>query len=403
MAKDYYEILGIAKTASADEIKKAYRKLAVKYHPDKNPGDKAAEEKFKEVSRAYEVLSDDKKRKQYDQFGPELFERTGGQGYGPGTGGFGGGGGPGGFSSSNFNFNGFSDPRDIFSQVFGGGDGGFSFDDLLGGMRNGRSARRRSTGGRKGEDLNCRVEIDLEDAILGADKKIRIAKDETCPACGGSGAEPGSTRKSCPSCGGSGFIVSGQGFFQSQEPCPACRGTGSVILHPCKRCGGKGIIRVDKELQIHIPPGVDEGSKLRVSGQGGPGTGGGPAGNLYVIIALRPHAVFERKGQDLICELPISFDCAIRGGIVEVPTFSGRTRMKIAPGTQNGTLMRLRGKGVPALKGGARGDQIVRIFVEIPSGLTAEQEKAIASLGLSGANYPKQAEFRAKAAKFLHT
>jgi len=402
MAKDYYDILGISKTASADAIKKAYRKLAVKYHPDKNPGDKAAEEKFKEVSRAYEVLSDEKKRKQYDQFGPDVFERTGGQGYGPGTGGFSGG--QGGFSSGGFNFSGFSDPRDIFSQVFGGGGGGFSFDDLLGGMRNGRSSRRRTSGGaRKGEDLNCRVEIDLEDAVLGADKKIRIAKDETCPSCGGSGAEPGSTRKSCPSCGGSGFIVSGQGFFQSQEACPACHGTGSVILRPCKRCDGKGTVRVDKELQIHIPPGVDEGSKLRVSGQGAPGSGGGPAGNLYVIIALRPHDVFERKGQDLICELPIPLESAIQGGVVDVPTISGRTRMKIAPGTQNGTLLRLRGKGIPALKGGARGDQIVRIFVELPSGLTSEQTRAIASLGLGPANYPKQAEFRAKAAKFLHT
>ncbi|MDD6336996.1 MAG: molecular chaperone DnaJ [Lentisphaeria bacterium] len=399
MAKDYYETLGIAKTASADEIKKAYRKLAVKYHPDKNPGDKAAEEKFKEVSKAYEVLSDDKKRKQYDQFGPELFERTGGQGYGAPP-----GGGPGGFSSSNFNFSGFSDPRDIFSQVFGGGGGGFSFDDLLGGMRNGRG-RRRSSGSsvRKGEDLSYRVEIDLEDAVLGADKKIRIAKDEACPSCGGSGAEPGSGRKSCPSCGGSGYVVSGQGFLQMQEACQACHGTGSVILHPCKRCGGSGVVRVEKELQIHIPPGVDEGSKLRVSGQGGPGTGGGPAGNLYVIIALKPHAVFERNGQDLICELPVPLETALQGGIVDVPTISGRTRMKIAPGTQNGTMLRLRGKGVPALKGGARGDQIVRIFVELPSGLTAAQLKTIASLGLTKSNYPKQADFRARAAKFLHT
>lgn len=399
MAKDYYETLGIAKTASADEIKRAYRKLAVKYHPDKNPGDKAAEEKFKEVSKAYEVLSDDKKRKQYDQFGPELFERTGGQGYGAPP-----GGGPGGFSSSNFNFSGFSDPRDIFSQVFGGGGGGFSFDDLLGGMRNGRG-RRRSSGSsaRKGEDLSYRVEIDLEDAVLGADKKIRIAKDEACPSCGGSGAEPGSGRKSCPSCGGSGYVVSGQGFLQMQEACQACHGTGSVILHPCKRCGGSGVVRVEKELQIHIPPGVDEGSKLRVSGQGGPGTGGGPAGNLYVIIALKPHAVFERNGQDLICELPVPLETALQGGIVDVPTISGRTRMKIAPGTQNGTMLRLRGKGVPALKGGARGDQIVRIFVELPSGLTAAQLKTIASLGLTESNYPKQADFRARAAKFLHT
>ena len=399
MAKDYYETLGIAKTASADEIKKAYRKLAVKYHPDKNPGDKAAEEKFKEVSKAYEVLSDDKKRKQYDQFGPDLFERTGGQGYGAPP-----GGGPGGFSSSNFNFSGFSDPRDIFSQVFGGGGGGFSFDDLLGGMRNGRG-RRRSSGSsaRKGEDLSYRVEIDLEDAVLGADKKIRIAKDEACPSCGGSGAEPGSGRKSCPSCGGSGYVVSGQGFLQMQEACQACHGTGSVILHPCKRCGGSGVVRVEKELQIHIPPGVDEGSKLRVSGQGGPGIGGGPAGNLYVIIALKPHSVFERNGQDLICELPVPLETALQGGIVDVPTISGRTRMKIAPGTQNGTMLRLRGKGVPALKGGARGDQIVRIFVELPSGLTAAQLKTIASLGLTESNYPKQAEFRARAAKFLHT
>ncbi len=399
MAKDYYQTLGVSKTATADEIKKAYRKLAVKYHPDKNPGDKSAEEKFKEVSRAYEVLSDANKRKQYDQFGPELFEKTGGQGYGPTGGGFGGG--TGGFSG---NFSGFSDPRDIFSQVFGAaggmGGGAFSFEDFLG--RGGRGRRKTAQNQpMKGEDLTLQIEIDLEDVIFGADKKIRYNKQEQCSACGGSGAASGSSRKTCPACGGSGYIVSGQSFFQQQMPCGTCHGTGTVITRPCMECGGEGVRNVETEVQIHIPPGVDSGSKLRVSGKGNAAPNGGSNGDLYVITQVRPHAVFSREGQNIICNLPITLDCAINGSIADVPTITGKTRVKIAAGTQNGAVLRLRGKGLPSLKGGERGDQLVHIQVETPSNLTSAQKEALNELHLTDSNYPGISDFRRKAANFM--
>lgn len=398
MAKDYYESLGVAKTASPDEIKKAYRKLAVKYHPDKNPGDKNAEEKFKEISRAYEVLSDEKKRAQYDQFGPDLFERAGGGGPGGQGNPFAGAGG--GFGGG---FGGFSDPRDLFSQIFGnaGAGGEFSFEDILGGAA-GRGGRSRSSV-RTGNDLRYELEIDFEDAVFGADKRIRLAKSDNCAHCGGSGAEPGSTRTTCKTCGGSGQIVSGQGFFQASRPCPACRGTGKIITTPCRSCGGAGRVRVERELQIHIPPGVDTGSRLRVAKEGEGGLNGGPAGDLYVVIRVRPHDVFRRDGKDILCEVPVSAAEAAAGGIVDVPTVSGRTRMKIPAGTQNGMTLRLRGKGMPALKGGARGDELVRIFVETPVNLTARQKELFDELAksITESNLPKQTEFKRKAARFL--
>ncbi len=389
MAKDYYQILGVSKTASADEIKKAYRKLAVKYHPDKNPDNAAAGEKFKEISQAYEVLSDPKKRSQYDQFGPDMFERASAGG-GPG-GGFGGGG-----------FGGFSDPRDLFSQIFGnaGGGGGFSFEDILGGGGRGR----RQAAPRKGADLNYEIEIDFIDAVLGADKKIRLAKSDSCSHCHGSGAEPGSSKSTCPSCGGRGQVPSSMGgFFQSMTPCPACHGTGQVISNPCRSCHGTGKVRVEKELQIHIPPGVDNGSRLRVAREGEAGSNGNPPGDLYVTIKLRPHNVFQRNGNDIQCDIPISICVAALGGVIDVPTVSGKTRMKIQPGTKNGAVLRLRGKGMPALKGGVRGDQLVKLIVETPVSLTARQMELLKEFQAeeTAATYPLQEEFKKKAEPFL--
>lgn len=316
---DYYAALGINKSASADEIKKAYRKLAVKYHPDKNPGDKAAEEKFKEISRAYEVLSDPEKRKQYDQFGADFFEKggMGGSGGNPFGGGF-----QGGFQG------GFSDPRDLFSQIFGNMFGGGGMGGMGGGFH--RNAAQ------KGTDLQTAITIDFEDAVLGATKKIAINAPD-----------------------------------------------------------GK------RELQMNIPPGVDDGSKLRLAGNGGPGINGGPKGDLYVTVKIKPHDVFTRDGADIICEVPVSLMTAVSGGVIDVPTISGKTRIKVAAGTQSGTLMRLRGKGMPSTKGGSRGDELIRIMVETPSHLSKEQLAALEGLNLTEDNHPKQQEFQKRAARFL--
>ena len=365
MAEDYYKTLGVSKTASADEIKKAYRKLAVKYHPDKNPGDKSAEEKFKSVSQAYEVLSDDAKRKQYDQFGADFFSgsRAGnpngsysggrpGGGYTYSSGGGGGG------------FSGFSDPRDLFSQMFGGGGSGggnasFSFEDLFGGGGTaGASSRRRRAAANRGADLRCEVAVTLEEAVLGTEKKIRVARTAVCPSCGGAG---------------------------------------------CNTCGGTGHTRVSRELSVNIPPGVDTKSRLRVSGEGEAGSNGGGEGDLYVVIKVLEHDVFKRDGNNLVCELPVPLSMLVSGGIADVPTISGKTRMKIAPGTKNGSVLRIRSKGVPALKGGERGDELVRIIAEIPANLTPEQEKLFKAFSesLTDSNYPGQAEFRSKAARFM--
>lgn len=380
MAKDYYELLGVAKSAAPEEIKKAYRKLAIKYHPDKNPGDKSAEDKFKEISEAYEVLSDKNKRAQYDQFGPDAFKR--GASAGP-TGGF-------------------HDPFDIFSQVFGGGGGGGSiFDELFGG---GRSSRRSANAPRDGSDLRYDLEIDFEDAVYGADKKINIPRLDECPKCKGSGSEPGTGKTTCTRCGGTGQISLAQGFFSIRQNCPSCGGTGQMIKNPCTNCGGEGRVRVDKNLQIHIPPGVDTGSRLRVSGEGESGYRGGRSGDLYVVIHVKPHDVFIRDGNDIICEVPIDFGTAALGGIIDVPTISGKTRMKIPEGTQNGTVLRLKNKGVPSLRGGGRGDQHVKIFIEVPENLSKEQKKLLGDFAATlkdADNHPEKESFAKKAKRFL--
>jgi len=316
-SNDYYEILGISKNATQEEIKKAYRKLAIKYHPDKNPGDKAAEEKFKEISQAYEVLSDPQKRAQYDQLGHETFTRAGR-------------GGAGGFSSYEFH-----DPFDIFEQVFGSSGGSSIFEDLF----SGRNTRRKSsTGPIDGADLRFDLEIDFEEAVFGTEKKIKIPRMDACPDCNGSGCAKGSTRKNCPYCGGRGQTTITQGFFSLRQTCPNCRGTGQVIDKPCSNCNGSGQVRVEKTLKIHIPPGVDTGSKLKVAGEGEGGIRGGAPGDLYVIIHVRPHELFKRDGQDVICDLPIDFTTAALGGIVEVPTVTGKAKLKSLKELKTGLL-----------------------------------------------------------------
>ena len=383
MSRNYYEILGVDKGAGAAEIKKAYRKLAVQYHPDKNPGDKEAEEKFKEAAQAYEVLSDPAKKARYDQLGHEAFTSTGsgrGSGYGGG---------------------GFHDPFDIFSQVFGS-DGGSIFDNLFGG---GGGQQRRNPNGRvDGSDLRYDIEIEFEDAVYGADKKITIPRLEGCDRCGGSGCEPGSSKSRCTRCNGSGQISMTQGFFSVRQACPSCRGTGTVIANPCKKCRGEGVVQVEKTLQIHIPPGVDTGSRLRVSGEGEAGRNGGRPGDLYVVIHVLPHDVFKREGSDVLCEVPIDFVTAALGGVIEVPTISGLAKMKVPEGTQNGTLLRLKGKGIPSLRGGARGDQHVRIFVEVPKDLSREQIELLQKFrtACAGKNvHPLRESFLERAKRFL--
>lgn len=375
---DFYETLGVSKNATADEIKKAYRKLAVKYHPDKNQGNKEAEEKFKEVSAAYETLSNPDKRRQYDQFGHDAYTRSGG------------GGGAGGFN--------YQQAQDIFSQFFGGGGGGFGFEDLFGGGR-----RSDPNAPRRGEDLRYDLTIDFEDAMYGADQKIDLTRQETCDKCAGSGCEPGSGKKTCARCGGSGSLNISQGFFSVRQPCPQCSGTGQVIEKPCQKCRGQGRVRVSAPLQIHVPAGVDTGSQLRVPGKGGAGLRGGAAGDLYVVIRVRESKVFLREDNDLLCEVPVPFAVAAAGGEVDVPTISGKTKIRIPAGTQSDTVLRLKGKGVPSLRGGGRGDLHIRILVETPTGLSKEQLELLKKFNdsLSGKNHRRQQEFAERAKRFL--
>jgi len=377
MAQDYYEKLGVKRDASADEIKKAYRKLALKYHPDRNPGDKAAEEKFKDISQAYEILSDADKRAKYDRFGEAAFS----PGSGAGSSGAG-----------------FQDPFDIFSQVFGGGGGG-GFEEFFGGGR-----RHAPNAPERGNDLRYNLEISFEEAVYGADRKISIPRQTSCSACSGSGAEPGSARKTCPTCGGAGQVSMQGGFFSViRQTCPTCGGSGQIINKPCRKCRGQGRVEQTKTLQIHIPPGVDSGSKLRVSGEGEDGVRGGGAGDLYVVIYVRDSDIFQRDGNDLICCVPIPFSTATLGGVVEIPTISGKSRMKVPAGTQTGAMLRLKGKGVPSLRGGGRGDQLVKVILETPVNLSGEQKAMLEKFqeSMRTLNTPKRRTFEERAAKFL--
>ncbi len=372
---DYYETLGVSKSASADEIKKAYRKLAIKYHPDKNPGNKEAEEKFKEVSAAYETLSNPDKRRQYDQFGHDAYTKSGG-----GAGGAG--------------FN----AQDIFSQFFGGGGFG-GFEDLFGGG----SRRADPNAPQRGEDLRYALEIDFEDAMYGVDKKINVSRYENCEECSGSGCASGSGKRACSRCHGTGTLNISQGFFSVRQPCPNCSGTGQIIEKPCAKCHGQGRVKVTAPLQIHIPAGVDNGSQLRIPGKGNAGLRGGAYGNLYVVIRVRASAVFEREENDLLCEIPISFATAAIGGQIDVPTISGKATIRVPAGTQSGTMLRLKGKGAPSPNGGGRGDLHIRLLVEVPTGLSKEQSDILNKFNesLSAKNQRHQKEFAERAKNFL--
>lgn len=353
--RDYYEVLGVSKTATQDELKKAYRKLARKYHPDLNKDNEEAAEKFKECNEAYSVLSDDQKRAQYDQFGHAAFE-NGGMG---GGGGFGGAGGFGGFGGSGM--------EDIFDMFFGG--------------QGGRGGSRAKSGPQRGADLRFDLEITFEEAAFGLEKEINLYRDETCDHCHGEGAEPGSKVESCPECNGTGYVRFTQntmfGQMVNERPCSRCKGEGKIISEPCKECRGKGTVKRNKKLKVKIPAGVDNGSRLRVSGEGEAGAKGGPSGDLYVYLYVKPHKFFERDGTTVLCEVPINIVQATLGADIKVPTLDGQVTMKVPEGTQPGKVLRLKGKGIPSLRGGSRGDQLVRIKVVVPTKLSDKQKDAL--------------------------
>lgn len=374
--RDFYEVLGVSKDASPEEIKKAYRKLAVKFHPDKNPGDAAAEEKFKELGQAYEVLSDADKRAAYDRYGHAAF--TGG-------GGFGGGGG-----------GGFHDPMDLFSQVFGGAFGG-GFEEFFGGGRRQRSGKQR------GSDLRYDLEISLEDAARGVEKELEIEHHAACGTCNASGSKSGGGARTCSTCGGRGVVARQAGIFIQQATCPECRGTGETIADPCPDCRGEGRVTKNSRIKIRIPAGVEDGTRLRSSGNGDAGVRGGAAGDLYVFLHVKPHDVFEREGSDLYCKVPLRFTTAALGGELEVPTLDGKASIKIPAGTQGGTLFRLRERGVPVLSGGRKGDLHVEVQVEVPTRLSAEQQEKLREFAesIGDHNSPMQESFFEKARKFF--
>lgn len=356
MAKrDYYEILGVAKNASEDEIKKSYRKLAMKYHPDRNPDSKESEDKFKEAKEAYEMLTNPEKRDAYDRYGHA--------GVDPNMGGGGGGGGAGGFADA------FGD---IFGDIFGGGRGG--------GGRGGPQVYR-------GADLRYNLEITLEQAATGFDTTIRVPSWDKCESCSGSGAKAGTSASTCTTCNGHGQVRMQQGFFSIQQTCPKCHGTGKVITDPCPPCGGAGKIKRNKTLEVKIPTGIDNGMRIRSSGNGEPGMNGGPPGDLYVEIHIKPHPVFQREGDDLHCEMPISFVKAALGGEIEVPTLSGKASFTIPEGTQSGKTFRLRNKGIKGVRSGYSGDLFCHVVIETPVKLTEKQKdmlREFESLTLEG-------------------
>ena len=346
MAKrDYYKVLDVPRTANEADLKKAYRRLAMKYHPDRNPGDKEAEENFKEAKEAYEVLSDAQKRAIYDQHGHDGIAAAN----------QGGAGGPGGFGGADFG--------DIFGEVFG--------DIFGGGRRGGRSQVFR------GPDLRYELELELPQAVFGHTTQIEIPRLMECETCHGSGAAKGSSPVACDQCGGSGQMRISQGIFQLQQPCNRCRGTGRIVKNPCDTCLGQGRVRRTRTLSVKVPAGVSSGDRIRLSGEGEAGRNGGPPGDLYVEINVLPHAIFEREGDDLSCEVPVGFATAVLGGSVTVPTLEGEVSLKIPQETQSGRVFRLRDKGVKPVRGGARGDLFCRVVVETPVNLTAEQRELL--------------------------
>ena len=350
--RDYYEVLGVSKGASEDEIKKAYKKMARKYHPDLNPGDKSAEEKFKEVNEAYEVLSDADKRARYDQYGHAGVDPN------FGAGGFGGGF-DGGFD--------FSDLGDIFGSFFGGGFGG--------GRRTNPNAPQR------GESIRMAVTISFEEAAFGCEKEVTVERYEACDTCHGSGCAPGTSPEVCPDCHGTGTVQvrrqTPMGVFATSSPCPKCGGKGRIIHQPCKDCRGSGMMRKKKTIQASIPAGIDNGQTISIRGQGNAGRNGGPAGDLLITITVRPHELFRREGTSVLCEAPVTFAQAVLGAELEIPTIDGKVKYTLPEGTQSGTTFRLKGKGIPSINGRGRGDQYVTVYIETPRNLNKEQKEAL--------------------------
>ena len=361
--KSPYEILGVPKGASAEEIKKAYRKLAREYHPDRNPGDASAEERFKEVQGAYDLLSDPEKRKQYDTFGSAN--------------------GRGGFQGGNVNFGDFNvgdlgDLGDLFGGLFGG--------------RGGRPAGGRTSRAQRGSDVEVQVNLSFEDSLKGVETKIPVTLETACSECHGSGAKPGTAPKICPECHGRGVVAESQGFFALSQPCPRCHGNGTVIEDPCPHCGGSGRERRTKRYTVKIPAGVKDGTRIRLKGKGAAGFAGGEAGDLYVVTRVQPSKLYERRGDDLIVDLPVTFSEAALGATVEVPTPDGAVSVKVKPGTQDGTLLRVKGRGAPRLKGSGRGDLLARVKVEVPKKLNKRERELLEELG-RGSRDPREALF----------
>src|SRR4051794_34383621 len=383
MAKrDYYTILGVNRDASEEDIKKSYRKLAMKHHPDRNPDDKTSEEKFKECKEAYEILSDARKRAAYDQFGHAGVDAASGGG----ARGFGGGPGQEGFG-------GFAD---AFGDIFGG---------IFGGAARGRGPRDRVD---RGADLRYNLQLSLEEAARGTEAKIRIPTMEPCETCHGSGAKPGTQPKTCPTCQGQGQVRVSQGFFSIQQTCPQCHGNGKVIPDPCTTCNGAGRIKKHKTLSVKIPAGVDQDDRIRLSGEGEAGLNGGPSGDLYVVVELKPHPVFQREGNDLHCEMPISFTTAALGGEIEIPTLDGYAKIKVPSETQSGKVFRLRGKGIKGVRSSSHGDLMCHVVVETPVNLTSRQRELLTELEAinakdSGKHNPRAKSWMDKVKEFFES
>src|SRR2546430_2393133 len=371
--RDYYEVLGVGRSTSAEEIKRAYRKLAVKFHPDKNPDDPHAEEKFKELGEAYDVLMDADKRAAYDRFGHAAFTQGMGRG------------------------GGFHDPFDIFREVFSGAGGGIFESFFGGGATTDREGRQR------GSDLRYDMQITLEEAAFGVDKEIEVRKLDTCAKCAGKGAEPGSRTINCPSCGGRGQVISSRGFFQVSQTCPRCRGVGQIVEKPCRDCDGEGRLEKASRIKLKIPAGIADGSRLRSSRNGEAGIRGGPQGDLYVVVHVQEHRVFQRQEDNLYCEVPIPFSTATLGGEVPVPTLEGKANLKIPAGTQSGQMFKLRSKGIVHVNGREHGDLLVRVMVEVPTRLNAEQRAKLEEFAeLCGEeNTPLRKSFFERAKEFF--
>lgn len=369
---DPYETLAVSRSAAMEEIRTSYRQLAMKYHPDRNPGDPAAEESFKEISQAYDILIDPDKRAAYDRYGYAAFQGPGG---GPGAG--------------------FHDPFDLFREVFGSGGGGI-FEHFFGGSGGGGNQAR-------GADLRYDLEIKLEEAARGVEKEIEIGKTGRCSACGGSGGGPGAHLHTCPTCRGRGQVIASRGFFQVAQPCPRCHGAGQMFDHPCKVCRGDGRAETTTRIKLKIPAGIEDGSRLRSGGNGEAGVRGAASGDLYVVVHIREHAVFARDGDDLFCEMPVSFVTAALGGEINVPTLEGKASIKVPAGTQNGTVFKLRGKGMPHLRGSGQGQLLVRAVVEVPTKLTAGQREKLEEFAEScgDQNAPMTRSFLERAKEFF--